>query len=94
MSNTVNICVVYLQQVDGDEELILNMCSCKDYLYTAVHENRLFSCILCFCPLENCTYNLYQYVACFSNCPVLSDLNVFFCETLMMSECSAVNLQN
>lgn len=41
MSNTVNICVVYLQQVDGDEELIINMCSFKDHLYTAVHENRL-----------------------------------------------------
>jgi len=41
VSNTVNICMLYLQQVDGDEEFILNMCSCKDHLYTSVLENRL-----------------------------------------------------
>jgi hypothetical protein len=39
LSNTVNIFVVYLQQVDGIEELLLNVCSCKDHLYTALHEN-------------------------------------------------------
>jgi hypothetical protein len=65
----------------------INIRSCKHHMYnTQLYVGvSFYSYIMCFCNPENYKYNIPQNVACFSNCPVFSALNMsLYFETLII----------